>query len=784
MKSVKCHLAVSAVVIVLGSGLCCLAAERATLVAHPAADAWPTPSFRGKPFWPLFAKLSHGKPSPVADGKGGVNWGLEDLPLTQEYASSLATHSYSAGATKYRFSTRKDPQSGKRVYAEPVPDGERLDGTYTLRQLFGPDYGEYLYTGDWKTRELWNPQEGSPFILSIDESRPAFFLDGEDRGDRADFAKWCAAHPGFLGFYAMGEIDSDSYNYKTAMTWSSRFATVSGPIRRDFEARFPVYRDRYEFVDLIRRAWETERLFHFGCDRFWPLYCNNHTLAHINASLGAVGLQAEISSSQGSPWTWSGAYTRGASRQWGIPFTWYCATFYRGFTRNAPPDSEPVAGDNKWPRDGVHTPKRPAYHGASVSLTARQKYYGWLIGAAMIQDEPWTMLCTSATNGVPCPSPYAKAFNDVFVRSRKMDRGAPYTPVALLTPLTESVSRGGYVAAAKGPDGAERDALNLPAYLFTLQPVHETSGKYPMLLERRRSGDEGCLFNSKFGEIWDVLVADSRQPKEAFAAALRHYPAAFLIGTYRKDELNRAALEAYVADGGTLFLSADYVEESVVPASLTGVSFGPGRVPSGAKLLDEKGREVERLAGAYVLHAGEPAAGTRVLLRDENGQPVAYVRQLGKGRVVTTACHRSMPEIFHTLKDPKGFDGKEYLELRRTVIADEAELGLIRYLLDRVQSETIPVHIRGDIQWGLNQVKVRGEGEGWFLWFINNKGIAKYVGEPADVDPSKAADVTVELGALAGLTPYDADTGKPLPVKGGAFTVTVGPGDVRFVAIR
>ena len=57
------------------------------------------------------------------------------------------------------------------------------------------------------------------------------------------------------------------------------------------------------------------------------------------------------------------------------------------------------------------------------------------------------------------------------------------------------------------------------------------------------------------------------------------------------------------------------------------------------------------------------------------------------------------------------------------------------------------------------------------------------MGEPADIDPTKAAAVTVELGALAGLTPYDADTGKPLPVSNGAFKVTVGPGDVRFVTL-
>ena len=57
------------------------------------------------------------------------------------------------------------------------------------------------------------------------------------------------------------------------------------------------------------------------------------------------------------------------------------------------------------------------------------------------------------------------------------------------------------------------------------------------------------------------------------------------------------------------------------------------------------------------------------------------------------------------------------------------------------------------------------------------------MGEPADVDASKAADVRISLGRLAGATPRNADTGAELPVSDGAFSVKVGPGDVAFVQI-
>ena len=772
--------------------------SRTTLVANPVAAAkWETPSYRGKAFWPLFAKLNHtpdepGKPKVVA----GSSVGLEDLPLTREYASEVRTHNGTSGVAKYRrargFSGGPHDAKGRRVFYFEIPESERHQGTYTLRHLFGPGYGDYLYEGDWSERRLWNPVSGCPFLIGVDESRPCFCLDGLDRGDKADFAAWRAKHPDFIGFSAMGEIDSDSANYRRAMLGEG-LAKVEGAMRADFEKRFGVWKDRYDFVSFMRKCWQTEINFHFGQDMFWPLYCNNHGLAHINAKLGAKGLQNEISSSQGSPWSWSGAYTRGASRQWGIPFTWYCATFYRGFTRDAGPDAKPVTGDNMWPRNGVFTKKRPAYRGASLSLTARQKYYGWLIGAAMIQDEPWTMLSASATNGVPCPSPYAKVFNDVFVRSTKIERGAPLTPIALLTPLTETTSRGGYAAAVEDKAGNELDPFSIPAFLFTLTPVRETSAKYPMCQERRRKGDEGCLFNSPFGEIWDVLTVDSGLESGRMAETLKHYPAAFLAGTYRKGDLDVRALESYVRDGGTLFLSCDYVEEGLVSADLAGVDFveeverkgGGGQRNDKITCLTSGLRPSTLcLRNAYTLHAGRPRQGTRVLYQDEKGVAVAWAHDLGKGRVVTTAARRSLPDA---LNEPCKFGSDVFNARRLTLLDGTAELTLLRELLTTVQAETIPVKVDGDIQWGVNCVEgkreeERGKSDGWLVWLFNNKGIAKFVGEPADVDQTKTATVALSMRNVKEPAAYvfrDADTGAVLDPS----AVKVGPGDARFVTV-
>lgn len=777
---------VSAGIVVGIASLACMGAESCTsprdggtMLANPEAVCWGSPNFRGKPFWPMFAKILHVDGMPPSPGQGvNSSWGLENLPLTQEYASAIAAHYFKAGIAKYRYKPEKN-QEGKWIYCAPIPEKERILGKYTLRDAFGPVFGDFLYDGDWQTRWLWNPQKGNPFILKLSESRPVFTLDGEDRGDKEDFAKWVAAHPGFLGFSALEEFDSDSGNYKATMLGkSSRLARPEGDIRRDLERRFPLWKDRYGFIETMRRCWETEKRYHFGCDRLWPLYCNNHTLAHIGARLGAVGLIAETSTSQGSPWTWSGAYTRGASRQWGIPFAWYCATYYSGYKRGQAPGTPPVSGDNRWPRDGKFTAKRPAYCGASVSIGARQKLYGWLIGAAFIQDEPWTMLSASMENGKHCPSPYARAFNEVFVASRKADRGAPYTPIAFLTPLSESVWRGGFVEGLQDEKGNCTDLLNLPACYLTLQPVYEDGDENPMLHFRRRRGDEGCLFNSHFGEIWDVLTADSGQSTERFASVLSHYPAAFLVGSYRKGDLGSAALEAYVRGGGTLFVSADYVEEGHVSADFAGVSFGKGRRVSGERLIDEQGAYAASLDGLYELYEARPTpeSGARAFLKDDKGNTVAYARSCGKGRVITIACMRAMPAMYFRTK--YRLADKTHLALRKRLIRGEGRCDLLWYLFDRIQRETIPVKVDGDIQWGLGR-----NSAGWLLWLVNNKGVAKFHGEPADIDKSKTATVAVSLGRLDGMKVRDAESGTAIDAPGGTFKVDVPPGGWRLVSI-
>lgn len=62
----------------------------------------------------------------------------------------------------------------------------------------------------------------------------------------------------------------------------------------------------------------------------------------------------------------------------------------------------------------------------------------------------------------------------------------------------------------------------------------------------------------------------------------------------------------------------------------------------------------------------------------------------------------------------------------------------LRSLLLKIQSETMPISVEGDIQWGVNRTSA-----GWLVWLINNKGVIKFCDEPEEFNMARTAHVTV-----------------------------------------
>jgi len=258
------------------------------------------------------------------------------------------------------------------------------------------------------------------------------------------------------------------------------------------------------------------------------------------------------------------------------------------------------------------------------------------------------------------------------------DRGVVYSPVALLVSDREPQRRDNYTG--------NKDLFSMPAFMMTLVPTFEKDpGKY----RDPAKGDQGCLFNSEFGEFCDVLCPDvPEQDDAAFFNVLRNYKQAFLIGHFEANRLRLRALEEFVKQGGVLYAERKQVEKGLVPTA-----------PKGAK-----------------------------------------------GKVVVVDQY--LPDYYYTSKD------SWFPTMLGKLSSGEIPCPVIHDLLKKAQDETMPVSVEGDIQWGINKVKAKGQ-ERWLVWLMNNKGVTKYLLEPEVLDPKATSHVRVTFKPT-GRT-YEAD---------------------------
>lgn len=401
--------------------------------------------------------------------------------------------------------------------------------------------------------EFERKRPGMPYtIMFRGYGRPFLFPKAFPQLDRASYRAWRAEHPSFHSFYAYDEWDNCQFMY----SWST--PRISDPdLRASIEAAFPPTNDYRKWLLWTDEAQRRLEQFYFGEKDMtglvstWPQSCFD---------MGRVGVkllfyEAELGSVS-APWRWGGACVRGYSRQFDRPFGWYCATYL----------------NDAWDRNGVHkqgfiylkSPIRPnavEKLGCARSLLARNVMYGYFIGANVLQQEKcWDFLCTYGKNGELAPSVYAEDFNAPFAFDERHDRGYPYTPLALLVSVGESLQRQHYVPY-------NRDKFTTFAFLETLVPSKRSD---PAFCSDRRHGDEGCLFNSEFGEIADVISPDCGQAPEAFYRVLKSYPRAVLMGNYDHDKFDYASVERYVKEGGTLYVEQRSVDLGYVPAHVPG----------------------------------------------------------------------------------------------------------------------------------------------------------------------------------------------------------------------
>lgn len=154
--------------------------------------------------------------------------------------------------------------------------------------------------------------------------------------------------------------------------------------------------------------------------------------------------------------------------------------------------------------------------------------------------------------------------------------------------------------------------------------------------------------------------------------------------------------------------------------------------------------------------------GAEPIWTDGKGGVLACVNRFGQGRVGLTTVDCLVP------RQPANLVGAN------------ARMPLVEMLMRQIVSEALPIAVHGDIQYGLNKVP-----DGWWVYLINNKGVTKFTTTPEALDAAETATVTVDLRRLraTGLRELRAD--RPLALDGdkNAFTLQVGPGDIRIVKI-
>jgi len=707
----------------------------------PLAAFPPVPKVMGRDFIPLHS---------IYDGRswGEIVDGLEGLPLFRESALTCF------GQKRLGVNKARRAKRFSREYAEPVPESERCKTPYRLRDLFGKSATfQDVLEGDGLP--------GCPFFVHLREDRPAHCLEASfPFADIADYERWKAKRPNFLGFHTLGEYDNDSRIYSKA--------TIPDPETRErLERAFPPLppkgnplERRKAWLEWAKTALQREQALHFGEKRLWPLMCASPGLAHIWCSLGVPGFTYEATMQCATLLPIVSPFVRGASRQFRVPFDWYMANYNNAFTRDGSYEtgSHDMRGPKGW-RNKPELGPRP-FRGVSRSFLDRLAAWGWLGGATFFENEGWLGFHLDDRNGKWKASFYAHDLNDLYELSKKVDRGVAYSPVALLTPMLDMFAY----------NGAENcvDQWTQPAFFYTLVPIRSGDAIFS---ELKRRGIEMYFVNSPFGAMWDVLCPDSGQPTKNFAAALSPYRCAFLLGNgFEKGAVDVNAISIYVENGGTLFVSADQIADGIVPSELAGARFGARTVQAGRKLRHADGRDATTLSEDYVLMQPEPGLAAKPFLRDENGSVVAFSIKKGRGRVVTVAAPRMLPAEWQNASRD------EYKARLGGIISGAKQFSLVRFLLERVQAGTMPIAVDGNIQWGVNKTS-----DGWLVWLMNADGVEKFIGERQKIDISKTSNVRVHVkGDLAGMKVVDAKTGIDVPTSGSAFEANVMPGEWRI----
>lgn len=563
------------------------------------------------------------------------------------------------------------------------------------------------------------------------------FVTGENytvtAKEKDKFEKWKKNHPNFLGFSILSEWDNNTYilEYFYKRSWWPASVKAKKVKAGEKDKYWKQFKERWPDVET-RKEWVEKRLkpyFQRAVDASFGDPANVIPLAgsvninHLAAYWGSRLICLETSR-HNLRWQGQMMFTRGAARQFNIPWGWYIAGYLSNYssTGKRVTDSSP----NDYPG------------GISISAIRRGYFITWLAGANIMQSEislwtPWQKVL----KGEPFKITEAgKVYKEMYEHIEKHpDRGIPYTPIALLVNYDRGCNRAGGKAFWKFPY-THADSM-LDAFLACI-----LDWSYDKVIGNGKKGVEYAMANNPYGDIFDALTPDFKD-QSTFKRVLPAYKAAVLLGEYPDNGEMAAILMDFVRKGGTLLINVKHLSKSF-PEDFAGLS------PTG-KSVSSEGYTVEKI----VLQKAKVAE------KDNNGNPVLTVNNYGKGKVLTS--------LQHYMTDYQ----KEKADSRRK------KHPLIDKVLRRLSAETLPLKVEGDIQYGLNKT-----AKGWLLYLINNKGVQKFTDKVQKLDPAQKKTVRISFSGMKPDKITEIFSGKKLIPANGQVSVEVGPGDIRILEIH
>jgi hypothetical protein len=232
------------------------------------------------------------------------------------------------------------------------------------------------------------------------------------------------------------------------------------------------------------------------------------------------------------------AFARGASRQWGRPWSVQVSPWFSGSCTT----SGPLRMEGKYAR-GLDA-------GHSLSFYKRLWLHAWFAGTAMVTPENSIAIFFESQQHPWALTSHGRAATEVIAFMRQHDRGIPYTPVAIV--LDHFNGYNAYMDKSWGiMDNTPGDLEVKDLFQHQLFPGSDHIHENPF----PDNPEYSYLRPTPFGEMFDVLLSSAK------AEVLGMYPILLLAGDITFDTDFTGQLFHAVRKGSILLLRPRHVKE-------------------------------------------------------------------------------------------------------------------------------------------------------------------------------------------------------------------------------